>query len=101
MYPITEDNTAAKLPIAELIVGPASNQKNIYKSLVYKLEHSYTEDIKIEIPKPEIMEKRKKRFKQRLEEMKKDFTDEEIKERIHFCEKWGLIIRMSDSSYVF
>lgn len=102
LYPITEDNKAAKLPIAELIVGPASNQNNIYKSLVYKLEHSYTEDIKIEIPKPEIMKKRKKRYEQLIEEMKMDpAKKDKIDEKIHFCEKWGLIIRISESSYVF
>lgn len=102
LYPVDRNSTPKKLPISELIVGPASNQKNIFRSLIYKLEHSYVEDIKIAVPKPKKLKERKLRFKAIVDEMKKkNMTETEINDKIYFCEKWGLIIKTSESSYIF
>ena len=102
LYPIKKDNSFAGLPVAEIIVGPASNQVSIFNSLINKLEHSFSEDIKFEVPSSKIITARKKRYAALVSDMKnKKMKINEIYNKIHFCEKWGLIIRTSESSYVF
>lgn len=102
LFPIYANQEIAKLPIAEIIVGPASNQKSIFRSLVYKLEHSFTESVKIEKPSKGKLTERRKRYDKIVNKMKSQNPDiNDIDDRIHFCENWGLIIRTSESSYVF
>lgn len=101
LYPITKDDELTNLPIAEIIVGPASNQNNIFKSIVYKLEHSYIEDIKIEIPSPEKYKERKAKYKKLVGQITKRNPNIDYRNIIHFCEPWGLIVKTSESSYVF
>ena len=101
LYPINNKQELCKLPIAEIIVGPASNQDNIFKSLVYKLEHSFTDNVKIEIPSKNKIDERRIRYKELVQKLGHCHSRKEVKNKIHFCEQWGLIIRTSESSYVF